>query len=186
MSRPWLAVASCFLIAFCCSLSQAQPTPRWDPLNEPGHQGFGSMLRISPFDSNTVITSGDTFGAAITNDGGVTWQSCLGMTTTSGNNPCENDFTFLSSTTVWCGTLAGPFESTDGGHNWTPMRSGMPALSSTTLTCPIQKVIQDPNTPATLYAFCGNHRNMGYGSSAWGQVWKSTNSGGTWSQAGSI
>jgi hypothetical protein len=155
------------------------PTPRWDALNEPGTQGFGSMLRVSPFNSNTVLTSGDQWGAQITTDGGVTWQPCLGMTGASANNPDENDFTFLSSTNVWAGSAAGPFLSTDGGHNWTIMRSGMPAPSGTTLTCPIEKVIQDPNTPATLYAVSGSHRQI-YPSTAWGQVWKSTNSGTSW------
>ena len=181
MRRSRLVVAASMVLALCTNLGKAQPTPRFDQLNEPGCQGRGSMLRVSPFDPNTVLNSGDQWGAEITTDGGVTWQPCLGMTSaTAGNNPDENDFTFLSRTTVWAGSAAGPFESTDGGHTWTAMRSGMPTpLSSTTLTCPVEKVIQDPNTPATLYAVTGSHRQI-YQVSAWGQVWKSTNSGTTW------
>jgi hypothetical protein len=160
------------------------PTPRWDALNEPGTQGRGSMMRVSPFDSNTAIISGDQWGSSITTDGGATWQSCLGFTNlTTGNTPDENDFTFIDAMHVWAGTVAGPFLSTDGGHNWTSMRSGMPAInpqfSFNAASLPIQKIIQDPNTPATLYAFSGSHRQL-FGVPAFGQVWKSINGGTSW------
>ena len=187
MRRSRWVVAASMVLALCTNLVKGQPTPRFDQLNEPGTQGFGSMMRVSPFDANTALNSGDQWGTEITNDGGVTWQPCYGMTNTStGNNPDENDFTFLSSTTVWAGSAAGPFESTDGGHTWTIMRSGMPTVnpqfSVNSFTCPIEKVIQDPNTPATLYAVSGSHRQI-YPVSAWGQVWKSTNSGASWGSA---
>ena len=197
MSRRLVGFTISAIFAAFCSIAPAQPTPNWVPLNESGTQGFGSAIRIDPWDPNTIVTSGDVFGAAVSTDGGQTWQSGLGMCGTAGNCPVTNDFTWANRTTVWAGTMAGPYLSTDSGHTWTLERAANigagNAAGTGTFSCPVQKVCVDPTNSAHVVAFCGNHRKMDYLTDPkgpyygyagnYGEVWTSTNTGASWTLA---
>src|SRR5690349_12276151 len=93
--------------------------PTWQPLNDPDTMGRGSMLEISPYDSHTMLTTGDVFGLGITTDGGLTWQHPTGLT-----SYVDSDLTFhpTDRNTLWMGTNGGPYKSTDGGKTWTLKR----------------------------------------------------------------
>ena len=67
----------------------------------------------------------------------------------------------ITPSTLYAGTDGGVFKSTDGGENW--VNTGL--TDSTIFSLAV-----DPATPSTLYA--GTYREG---------VFKSTNSGGTWS-----
>lgn len=165
---------------------------------EPGQLGTGSSMRVSPFNSNVIIVSGDVYGAAISEDGGLTWQPCKGLSINNqptGTDPIGqyhgyvNDFTFVDSQTIWASTLAGPALSTDGGHTFHYKRSSpMLAISySTNLAAPIQKVAVDPMNPVNVVAAAGFHRHLGTFDTTndiWGSIWKGTNNAGTvsWSE----
>ncbi|MHB8420255.1 MAG: VPS10 domain-containing protein [Myxococcales bacterium] len=155
----------------------------WQPLHEPGTNGWGTSVEVSPFDSNTLAAGGDMFGAATSNDQGANWQPALGFEMWE-----MADFTWhpTNPAVVWAGSRGGPYESLDNGKTWTPMRTGMPAASTTTYTAEIEKVIFDPNNSNTLLALGGNFRRLSGNGSSWGEVWKSTNGGASWSQIGSV
>ena len=63
--------------------------------------------------------------------------------------------------TLYAGTCAGLYKSTNGGGSWSQVNNGLPILSN--------PVVIDPSNPDTLYA----------GTSA--GLYKSTNGGGSWS-----
>lgn len=180
--------ASILLLGTLLALpAAAELNSRWDPLNELGNLGRLEAAEVSPHDSRVLLVGGDVLGGCLSTNAGVTWEQCLGI------NECSelNDFTFhpTNPRIVWLGTLSGPYQSTDGGRNWTLKRNGMPPLSSTGLTAPIQKVLFDPNNSNTLLAIGGNHRHMGYGANgvtAWGGVWKSRDGGEHWTRLGTI
>jgi photosystem II stability/assembly factor-like uncharacterized protein len=159
---------------------------RWDALDDVGNLGRVASVEVSPFDSRKIIAGGDVLGAGLTDDGGATWQQTIGFF-----NSQDNDITFhpANPNIVWMGTLGGPYESTDGGKTWVLKREGMPALSKTTITVPIERVIFDPHDVNTLLAVAGNHRHMGYGKpdvTEWGGVWKSTDGGEHWKKISTI
>ena len=161
--------------------------PRWDALNEPGNMGRVEAVAISPHNPNLILAGGDVLGVGLSTNGGASWEQTLGITDCSE----INDFTFdpVHSNVVWVGTLSGPYQSIDSGKTWTLKRAGMPPMSRTTLTAPIQKVLFDPNESNTLLALGGNHRHMGYGkigTTAWGGVWKSTDGGANWARLTTI
>jgi photosystem II stability/assembly factor-like uncharacterized protein len=163
-----------------------QSEVRWDALEDVGNLGRVSAIDISPFDGRTFVAGGDVLGAGVTHDGGATWLQTIGFA-----NYQDNDTTFhpTDPNTLWMGTLGGPYKSTDGGITWTLKRDGMPPISSTTISAPIERVIFDPNNANTLLAVAGNHRHMGYGKNGityWGGVWKSTDGGEHWNQISTI
>ncbi len=51
----------------------------------------------------------------------------------------------LTPTTIYSGTRSGVFKSTDGGGNWTPVKTGLTDL-------PVASLAIDPLTPDTVYA----------------------------------
>ena len=187
----WSCHASGILLVATVMLAQgersfARPPIRWDPLYDVGNLGRVAAIEISPFDSRTIIAGGDVLGAGVTHDGGATWEQTLGFL-----NYQDNDITFhpTDPTIIWIGTLGGPYRSMDGGRHWVLKREGMPPVSMTTISAPIERVIFDPNNASTLLAVAGNHRHMGYGKigiTRWGGVWKSTDSGGHWKQISTI
>jgi photosystem II stability/assembly factor-like uncharacterized protein len=159
---------------------------RWDSLEDIGNLGRVSGVEVSPFDPHTIIAAGDVLGVGVTHDGGSTWLQPIGIF-----NSQDNDITFhpTNPNIVWAGTLGGPYESFDGGKNWTLKREGMPPISKVTISVPIERVIFDPHDENTLVAVAGNHRHMGYGKvgiTLWGSVWKSTDGGEHWKKIATI
>ncbi len=77
--------------------------------------------------------------------------------------------------TMWAGTAGGGiWRTTNSGANWWPMSDFMPCLA-------VASLVLDPTTPSTLYA--GTGELIGSDSSIAGAgVFKSTNSGLTWTQ----
>jgi photosystem II stability/assembly factor-like uncharacterized protein len=73
--------------------------------------------------------------------------------------------------TVWITGRGGVFKTTDGGAGWSPAGDGLPANAIVDLAI-------DPSTPSTLYAAAENGDNTG--GEARGGVFKSTDSGATW------
>ena len=175
-----------FLLSFATATA-AELHIRWQPLNEPGNLGRVESVAISPFDPKRLLAGGDVLGVGLSTDGGTCWKQAIGIADCSE----INDFTFhpARSNVVWVGTLSGPYQSLDCGKTWTLKRTGMPAMSSNTLTAPIQKVLFDPNNFETLLAIAGNHRHMGYGTvgtTCWGGVWKSIDGGASWTKLTTI
>jgi photosystem II stability/assembly factor-like uncharacterized protein len=176
-SMRWLAAG----VALAVSLSARAAF--WQPLHEPGTNGWGTSVEVSPFDGNTLAAGGDMFGAATSNDQGANWNPALGFQMWE-----MADFTWhpTNPQIVWAGSRGGPYESLDDGLTWTSMRTGMPAASTSAYTAEIEKVIFDPNNSSTLLALGGNFRRLSGSGTSWGEVWKSTNGGASWSQIGSV
>jgi photosystem II stability/assembly factor-like uncharacterized protein len=77
-----------------------------------------------------------------------------------------------NTTTLYAGTSAGLFKSTDGGASWTEANSGLPAG--------IVSLVIDPQNTSTIYAaiYSSAYLNGGvYKSTDGGANWKLTNSG---------
>lgn len=153
----------------------------WRALLEPGVGGRLTSLAIDPSDPNNVLVGGDLLGIGYSDDGGETWTRASGLLSLEVSR-----FTFVPDApgTVWVGTMSGPHVSTDGGRTWTPMRNGLPEISNSTYTAPIEVVLVDRERPGRLLAFGGSHREWpSLGEPAWGAVWESTDGGENWSQA---
>jgi photosystem II stability/assembly factor-like uncharacterized protein len=159
------------------------PDAGWTPLGEPGSGGRITGLAISPYDSDRVLVGGDMLGVGLTTDGGATWQA------TTGFRSWEiNDFTWADATTVWAGTLSGPYRSTDGGRTWTPQRDGLPT-GDNPYSAPVQKVLIDPSAPSHLLALGGNQRlfkKAGTGALNYGRVYSSDDGGEHWTTRATI
>ncbi len=109
-----------------------------------------------------IIYAGINYGGIYkSTDGSANWtllhHSLTGPTNAISVNP--------SNLWVYAGTTEGVFRSSDGGVSWTPS-------NGTSLLYYVQTLAIDPQTPATLYA-----------GTIGGTVYKSTDSGGTWTAA---
>ena len=159
-------------------------TTTWSPLGEPGVGGQITSIAVSPFDASRVLMGGDVLGAALSEDGGESWQPTFGL----GSWEIA-DFTFhpTDAMNVWVGTMGGPYESVDGGHTWTSRRTGMPAPSLFMYSAPIQKVLFDPADASHLLAFGGSHRELtSAGTPAWGAIWESFDAGQSWARKSTV
>ena len=157
-------------------------TLNWSAVKEPGIGGAVTSIEVCPADSNKIVVGGDMLGATYSTDGGATWNDSFGLT----NWECA-DATWApgSTSTIWIGTMGGPFKSIDGGRNWVAKRSGMPAPETYWgFNVPIQNIIFDPNNSLRMLAFGGSHRDWSTGKSTakMGSVWESTNGGESWTQ----
>ena len=155
------------------------PSPVWTPLTD-----FEPSLTIEPHDlvvfpgnSQIIFAAASAPNGCILNstNGGTTWQ-VLGQTT-------FQDATFSSlvvdpqnANTLYVavngGSNQGVFKSTDGGQTWTNLTASTIGGSATDL-------VMDPastGSSATLYAgFVGAAGSLN-------GIWKTTNSGTTWTQ----
>jgi hypothetical protein len=113
----------------------------WQPLLEPGCGGAITALAISPHDGRRILVGGDMLGIGLSEDRGEHWQSSFALPSYE-----IADFTFHPSDpqVIWVGTMSGPCVSTDGGHHWTWKRAGMAAVSWSSYSAPIQKILFDP------------------------------------------
>ena len=78
--------------------------------------------------------------------------------------------------TLYAGSGQGVFKTVDGGTNWNPVNSGLPTFLTEPYT-PVNSVVIDWQQPDTIYAAIGNLSG--------GRVFKSMNSGGSWSDSSS-
>jgi sugar lactone lactonase YvrE len=94
---------------------------------------------------------------------GITWQQTSGPTTTAALviDPVD-------SQTMYAGTAAGVYKSTNAGGSWTMINQGFGVSNSMVNTLAI-----DPIDSRTIYA----------GTRSYGGLFKSTDSGGSWSTA---
>ena len=185
-SAPSIAIAptSSAIAPVDCA---AQPT--WRPLGEPGTGGWGTAVAISPDDPQTVLSGGDVFGIARTDDGGATWSPGRGL---SGYEIERFTWSLPGTGIVWAATLGGPELSTDGGQNWTGVRQGFPELSATSYSAPVSAILTDPADSQRALAFVGSARlTEDTGStvldpSRFGTVWETADLGATWNQIGVV
>jgi hypothetical protein len=130
-----------------------------------------SKLIIHPTNTS-ILVAATSNGIYKTTDAGATWTQVL----TGNFKDLEID---PSNATVWYtgrygnGTAA-VFKSTDTGSTWTQLTSGLPASGVYRVAIAVA-----PSSPATLYALYCNNIAGDYG--LYG-VYKSTNSGSTWTQ----
>ena len=163
----------------------ALPGLLWRPLQEPSIGGRVDSIGISPHDQNLVLIGGDLLGVGRSVDGGETWQS------TSGFLSWEiSDFAFhpTDPDIIWVGTLSGPHLSEDGGVTWTPMREGLPEPEFGRFTAPVERILFEPVTAdgSRLLAFGGDHRSFSDLAFNFGAVYRSENSGETWTQISTV
>ena len=78
--------------------------------------------------------------------------------------------------TLYAGTGQGVFKTDDGGTNWNPVNSGLPSFLTEPYTT-VNPVVIDRQHPDTIYTVIGNLSG--------GRVFKSMNSGGSWSDSSS-
>ncbi|MEM6332004.1 MAG: hypothetical protein AAF823_01545 [Planctomycetota bacterium] len=172
----------------CPALAAESAEPlAWQPVNEPGNGGRMTSVRVSPHDSDRMLAAGDMLGAALSTDGGHTWQSTFGFRSYE-----QGDTTWhpTDPSTVWIGTMSGPYVSNDGGTTWEERRGGMPPISDNLYSAPIERVLFDPNKPDRLIAFGGSSRGwhrwkQGEGS-RFGVIWQSTDAGDTWTALSTV
>ncbi|MEM7808868.1 MAG: hypothetical protein AAF561_12230, partial [Planctomycetota bacterium] len=122
----------------------------------------------------------------LSRDGAMTWEPTVGWD--AGQ---ISDFTFhpTNPDIVWAGTLSGPHVSFDGGRSWADRRDGMltPAPGNFGHPYAVETVLFDPSdtTSQTLLAFGGDHRELKFANpnqtQNYGFIWRSTDSGQTWS-----
>ena len=132
-------------------------------------------LALDPLNPNTIYATGNTgFVSAKTTNGGASWTS-VGFPGGFGNVAAVNP---VQDSTVF---MAGPFglwKSVDAGASW--HGTNLSGLSDF-----IQSLVIDPNTPATMYAG-GDGCTGGTPSLCNSTVYKSTDTGSSWSPVGAL
>jgi len=134
------------------------PDARWRCVS-PGPGGWVTALAIDPADGNRVLAGSDVFGAAVSEDGGLTWNSCFGFQMQE-----IEDFVFPDAPYgenpyyEFAATLGGVYASHDGGHNWIPKDApGWPVSSAVEYNRPVSCVAKAERS-AYLYAGLGSMR----------------------------
>ena len=178
----WLVALGATMLLVCpvSGAVLAGKALHWEPLHEPGSGGAITSLSVSPYDHNRVLVGGDMLGIGLSENCGDRWQAVFGLTAYE-----IGDFTWhpAEKNTVWVATMMGPFVSTDGGRNWQPKRNGMPPPSRSNYSCPLEKIIFDPNNAKRLLAFGGSRRLWrDPGNNAPWTIWESTDSGEKWTK----
>ena len=172
------AVAAC---AAACEILSAEGI-NWEPLREPGGGGCIVSVEVSPHNPEHIIASGDMLGAAVSFDGGDSWNPCFGF---PAYEMCSSTFHPQRTNEVWMGTCMGPFKSTDGGRSWVSRRSGMPEVKPWTYSVIVEKIIFDPADSSRMLAFGGSSRRWNT-ADTFGWIWESTDGGETWKHIGTL
>jgi photosystem II stability/assembly factor-like uncharacterized protein len=143
----------------------------WTPVNT----GLGNLtvlsVAVSATTSSSAAASSTAFagtsggGVFVTTDAGATWRALAGSPSTV-NTVVLDAF----GPTVYAGSTAGFFRSPDGGKSW-----GASNVAFSTFT--VNGLVMDPSSSEILYAGVGRPGTSG------GGVYKTTNAGGTWTQA---
>ncbi len=155
---------------------------RWEALCEPGGGGAIVSLQVSPHNPKHLVASGDMLGAAVSMDGGDSWQPCFGF---PAYEMCDSTFHPTDPKVVWMGTCMGPFKSMDGGRNWVSKRAGMPGVKAGGYSVIVEKILFDPDQPRRLLAFGGSSRHWSE-SDTFGWIWESLDDGETWSHIATL
>jgi uncharacterized repeat protein (TIGR01451 family) len=135
--------------------------------------GFSSLainaIAIDPV-TPTTLYAGTNNGPYKSTNGGDTWT--LIRNGISGIVPRVDEVVLdpANPATIYIGTGRGMFKTTNGGDLWTAINGG--ALS-TSISPQITALVIDPINPAILYAAGAN-----------GQLYKTVDSGGTWTLSG--
>jgi hypothetical protein len=129
-----------------------------------------NALAINPTTPATLYAGGG--GVFKSTDSGGTWAN-TGPTQQNGSALAINPTT---PATLYAGTYnGGVFKSTDSGGTWAAANTGLTNLYVNALAI-------NPTTPATLFA--GASQIDDHGFLVYGEVFKSTDSGGTWVNTG--
>jgi photosystem II stability/assembly factor-like uncharacterized protein len=165
-------------------------TGEFTKLSEPGVGGRLTSLAFDPDNPNRLFAGGDMLGIAVTGDFGETWDSTSGFASWEIGDINPNP---SADGRLWAGSLSGPHASSDGGNTWELARNGMPDLSDSRYSLPIETILVDPTNGDHLLAFSGNQRNWdapgAYANGEWqgeGSVWESTDSGATWARLATV
>lgn len=177
----------CLAVAALACLGASAPcdaaTQVWQPLLEPGCGGRTTSVTFSPYDASRILVGGDMLGINLSTDAGNSWQDTFGL---RGYEIGSITWHPTDPNTVWAGTMSGPYVSHDGGVNWTPARSGLPAIDGGAYSAPVENVLFDPNDASHLLAFGGSNRRWKPTSNGYGKVWQSSDGGQTWSQKSTL
>jgi len=145
-------------------------------MGEPNVGGRVTSVWIDPTDSAHILIGGDLLGIGLSRDG---------RRFTRGAIDAAEINRFSSTTdasTIWVGTMSGPYASTDGGATWQSRRQGMPPVAEDFYSAPVDVVLVDPTNPARLMALGGSHHFVreAMDRSEIGVAWPSTDGGASW------
>ncbi len=146
-------------------------------------------LAIDPNDPNHVLVAvlghpygpNEERGVYLTEDGGATFTKVLYKDENTGANDVEIDPKNPSicyaalwearqgpwENAAWSGTNGGIFKSTDGGHNWTQLKSGLPEAGIVQANLALA-----PSDPNRIYASVATQRGV--------NIYRSNDMGGHW------
>lgn len=140
----------------------------------PGPGGWVTALAIDVNNPNRVLVGGDVLGAAVSHDGGLTWEPSYGFMM----NEIEAFFFPKApyGQNTWHGfsaTIGGVYQSYNGGYNWMSKTSGdWPLLSSEIINRPVSSIAKASNS-SWVYAACGTMRRHGsIDDSKYGAIYK--------------
>lgn len=142
----------------------------WSAINSDLNNVFIRVLGIVPVTPTTLYAGTWGNGVYKSPDGGATWAAInSGLANLEINSLAINPAT---PSTLYVGSWGGGiFKSSDNGASWSAANSGLANLYSTAL-------VIDPSAPSILYA---GTTNPGQPYNIDGGVFKSTDSGATWS-----
>jgi hypothetical protein len=148
----------------------------WTPANA-GLPGGVDSLTIDPLTSATVFATGAPVAGGLnlfrTRDGGGTWTP-VGAGFPEGAFVATLAIDPVTPSTLYAGTYAhGVYRTTNGGDTWVQANAGLPPN-------PVTSVVIDPGSPATIYAGAFRYHD-GFQDRPGAGVFRSTNSGATWS-----
>jgi uncharacterized repeat protein (TIGR01451 family) len=101
---------------------------------------------IDPSNPDVIYAGTSGGGVRKSTDDGVSYSiKNTGLTVPVVNTLAVNP---MMTTTLYAGTIAGIFKTTDGGDNWVAQRNGAAATQPLT----VNKLVIDPTNPQTVYA----------------------------------